>query len=157
MARSTAVPRTMKMLREEGYFPAIVEHFNGFSGHREDLYGFIDVVAISPNLTLAIQICGMDFASHVTKLTVERKLAVVKWLECPTRRCLLIGWRKLMKRNKDGGKSKQKVYKPRMMEFFLGGNGELKYEEVKDAESINGSLFRDVQTRIRNTNTEREQ
>ena len=142
MARTTSVPRTLTLLREAGYCAAVAEKFNAFSGHREDLFGFLDIVALSPGITLGVQVCGTDFSSHVRKLTEERGYFVKKWLENPDRKCLLIGWRKVLK--KRGGK--QKVYRPRMMEFCLGDDGELTYEEFKGEPDLE-DIFGDVQAR----------
>jgi hypothetical protein len=130
MARSSAVPRTLAMLRDEKYFPWIVESYNAFSGKRNDMYGFADIIAITDQHTVAVQVCGADFSSHVTKMTTEREAEVKAWLRGPFREVILIGWRKVLK--KRGGK--QKVFKPRIMKFFLDsvGSGELHYRELKD-------------------------
>jgi hypothetical protein len=129
MARSSAVPRTLKLLRAEGFWPWVVESYNAFSGKRNDMYGFADIIAIDNGLTLAVQVCGADFSSHVHKMTEERKEAVVAWLACPNRRVFLIGWRKV--KVKRGGK--QMVYRPRVMEFR---GSELTTKEFKGGESL---------------------
>jgi len=38
--------RTMRVLRNENWIPAVVERWNAYAKIRQDLYGFIDVVAI---------------------------------------------------------------------------------------------------------------
>ncbi len=38
--------RSLAMLRKAGYIAAIVEHWNPFAHIRQDLFGFIDIVAI---------------------------------------------------------------------------------------------------------------
>jgi len=131
MPRSSAVPRTLKALRDEGLSPWVVESYNAFSGKRNDMYGFADIIAIDSDLTLGVQVCGQDFSSHVTKLTVERAAEVMAWLECPSRKVLLVGWRKL--KAKRGGKAM--VFKPRIMEFRVDGMA-LSYMEFKNGESI---------------------
>jgi hypothetical protein len=130
MARSTAVPRTLALLRDRGYFPWVVESYNAFSGKRNDMYGFADIIAITDETTMAVQVCGTDFAPHLRKMTVERREAVLAWLGNPHRRCLLVGWRKLLK--KRGGK--QKVFKPRIVEFFVDSADAdtLQYKELDD-------------------------
>jgi hypothetical protein len=136
MARTSAVPRTLKLLREEGYMPDVVEQYNAFSGQRKDMYGFADIIAIDDKDTLAVQVCGVDFASHITKMTEERKVAIVAWLKAPGREAVLIGWRKVLK--KKGGK--QKVFKPRIVKFWLYDGCYLMHEEYKDIVSIREAI-----------------
>jgi len=138
----------MKMLREAGYLVDNVEMYNAYSRQRSDLYGFLDLLAIDKDITLGVQVCSADFSSHVHKLTDEREQMAIKWLECPSRRCILIGWRKVLK--KRGGK--QKVYKPRLMEFWLNGAGVLRYAEYKGECGLEGCLFGDEQTGNDHTN-----
>ena len=37
---------SLKKLREEGYIVAVVEHWNSFARIRQDLFGFIDLLAL---------------------------------------------------------------------------------------------------------------
>ena len=37
---------SLKKLREEGYTVAVVEHWNSFARIRQDLFGFIDLLAL---------------------------------------------------------------------------------------------------------------
>ncbi|HQV57391.1 MAG TPA: hypothetical protein PKV27_05220, partial [Ilumatobacteraceae bacterium] len=46
---------SLKALRDAGYTVAIVEHFNPHMRIRQDLFGFIDIIAIRPGETLAVQ------------------------------------------------------------------------------------------------------
>jgi hypothetical protein len=43
------------MLRKEGYTCEVVERWNAFTRTRKDLFGFIDILAIRANETLAVQ------------------------------------------------------------------------------------------------------
>lgn len=47
--------RTLAHLRKEGYLCQIVEHWNPYSHTRQDLFGFIDILAIKPNVILGVQ------------------------------------------------------------------------------------------------------
>ena len=51
----TPTQRSLKHLRELGYRVAIVEKWNPHARIRQDLFGFIDLLAIKENETLAIQ------------------------------------------------------------------------------------------------------
>lgn len=70
--------RTLAWLREHGYQAAKTEHFNWKAKVRQDLFGFIDVLAVSDDELLAIQVSdGAHHAEHVAKimaLPVARQL-----------------------------------------------------------------------------------
>jgi len=116
-------------MREQGRICGIVEKFNhhvGEFGIRQDLFGFIDIIAIDPvNGIIAIQSCGQDFAGHIRKMTEERNDAMYQWLQhAPVE---LWGWRKV--KLKRGGKAER--WKPRVADFILGENEELIVTERK--------------------------
>ena len=46
---------SIKYLKDQGYTVAIVEHWNAFARIRQDLFGFIDIIALKGNETLAVQ------------------------------------------------------------------------------------------------------
>ena len=121
-AHPVAVSKTLQWLRGAGYACGCVERYDVYANKKHDLFGFIDYIAICDTETLGVQICGADFSSHIKKLTVERCDSVIRWLRCPTRTVVLIGWRKL----KVGKKAVE--YKPRVMDFWLEGD-ELRWEE----------------------------
>ena len=47
---------SIRHLKENGYLVAVVEKWNPFVKIRQDLFGFIDVLAIRENETLAVQV-----------------------------------------------------------------------------------------------------
>lgn len=75
-------------LRKRGCVAAVVEHWNAWARIRSDLFGFIDVLALSPTgETIAVQACRRaDVATRVNKIAEAEALAAV-------RRC---GWRILV-------------------------------------------------------------
>ena len=85
--------RTLAVLRADGWLPAIVEKWNPHARIRQDLYGFIDLLAIRDGETLAIQCCaGSSAAARVAKITDHENLAAVRkagW------RVEVWAWRKL--------------------------------------------------------------
>jgi len=103
--RKTTGGRTIRALKEQGRIPGIVERFNphvGPHGIRQDLFGFIDIIALCPDHGIvAVQSCGQDFAGHVRKMTEERNEAMFEWLKHA--RVELFGWRKV--KLKRGGKA----------------------------------------------------
>ena len=94
--------RTLRALRQGGYICGIVESFNHYagvilptgkrSGIRQDLFGFIDIVAIKPIGICGIQSCGQSFAEHDRKI-LENEFAP-EWLKAGGS-IELYGWRKL--------------------------------------------------------------
>ena len=121
--------RTLKAMREQGRLCGIVERFlahAGPFGQRQDLFGFIDIIAIDPvDGIVAIQSCGQDFSGHVHKLMEERNEAVYEWVRHA--KCELWGWRKV-KLNR-GGKAMR--WKPRVADILIREDGELEVVERK--------------------------
>jgi hypothetical protein len=110
-------------MREQGRLCGIVERFNRYGGSfgiRQDLFGFIDIIAMDPvDGIIAIQSCGQDFSGHVKKLTEERNELVFEWLKHA--KLELWGWRQV-KLNRGGVAMR---WQPRIMDFSLDGNGNL--------------------------------
>ena len=119
--------RTIKALKDMGRICGIVERFNahvGPHGIRQDLFGFIDIIAIDPDCGIvAVQSCGQDWTGHVQKLTGERNEAVYEWLRHAP--CELWSWRKV--KLKRGGKAMR--WKPRIGDLRLDANGDIYIEE----------------------------
>ena len=100
--------RSIKKLRADGYLVAITERFNHFSKTRQDLFGFIDLLAIRGNETLAVQTTSGDHVSdRIAKITSLQAAAI--WLN-HHRRIVVHGWRKV------GARGKRKVWECREVE-----------------------------------------
>lgn len=123
--KKISMPRTLKLLREQGYYPWIVESYNSFSGQRKDLYRIIDLIFLTPKSTVGVQVCGADFSSHVKKMMHEESFNTYYWLRTKHNELILIGWRKVLKQR--GGKLR--VYKPRIALITLE-KGKLNLKEV---------------------------
>jgi len=75
----TPTARTMALLRKEGWLPAVVEKRNPVTRTLNDLYGFIDVIAIRDGETLAVQTTSAsNFTSRVKKITDHENVAAVR-------------------------------------------------------------------------------
>ena len=46
---------SLRHLRAAGYTAEVVEHWNSHVQHREDLFGFVDVLGVRPGETIAVQ------------------------------------------------------------------------------------------------------
>ena len=87
----TPTQRSLAYLRNEGYLVAIVEHWNPFARIRQDLFGFIDLLAIRRDETLAVQVTASGVSSRVKKIEASPHLGRVReagW------KIFVHGWRK---------------------------------------------------------------
>jgi len=129
---SSPTQRTLKALRDKGYKAGVVERwlrYAGKFGKRQDLFGIIDIIAISPDKTIGIQACGGSFAEHYKKLTEEFAQASLDWLANPGRSLEIWAWRKVRRKSKAKKKKKKKklkkkkimsmTWKPRIVEITL--------------------------------------
>lgn len=131
----TPTQRTMDELRKRGYTVGRVEQWrpgpNG--GFRQDLFGIIDLLAISGDLTIGVQVCGTAWSAHVKKLLgrdpeyPEAEQAVRRWLESPHRYMELWGWRPL----KYG---ERRIHRLRRGMIYIRYDGApIEFEEVESA------------------------
>lgn len=83
--------RSLAFLREEGYVVAIVERWNPHARIRQDLFGFIDLLAIRKGETLAVQVTASGVSARIKKIMESDYLNAVRdagW------RIVVHGWRK---------------------------------------------------------------
>ncbi len=58
---------------------AIVEHWNPFASIRQDLFGFIDLLALRGDETLAVQTTSYsNVSAHVNKIADHENVAIVR-------------------------------------------------------------------------------
>ena len=84
--------RSLELLREQGYTVAIVEHWNQFAGVRQDLFGFLDIVAIkeSERGVLGVQTTSVNnLSARLGKSLVLKNLKI--WLSAGNR-YIIHGW-----------------------------------------------------------------
>lgn len=110
--------RTLNAMRRMGRMAAVVERWNRFAKIRQDLFGFIDIIALDESCGIVgVQSCGSSFASHLAKITSECHDAAVAWLRCGGK-IELWSWRKIkLKRG-----AKKYVWRPRVADFTMQGN-----------------------------------
>jgi len=126
--------RTLAELRGRGMVADIVERRSpprpGVPwGQTHDYLGCVDIIAFDPTVTLAVQSCGSDFASHRRKVTEDCAHEVREWLRGPGRRFEIWGWRRL--KVKRGGKAVR--WMPRVEDITLADLDALSDEEIPDA------------------------
>lgn len=91
-ASTSPTQRTLKAMRERGYFCAIVERWNSFTKQRVDLFGFVDVLCLGENEIIGVQATSGDNVSkRIAKIADHENVAAVRKAGI---RILVHGWRK---------------------------------------------------------------
>jgi len=131
----SSVQRTIRALRNQGAICDIAEKWNphvGPYGIRQDLFGFIDLVVLSPNGIVGVQCCsGSSFGEHLRKI-LDNEFAP-EWLRSGGK-IEIWAWRKVKK--KRGGKLM--LWQPRIREITLLDFYETK-EEADGVQSEEGT------------------
>lgn len=75
----TPTQLSLRYLREEWPLVEVVERWNPHARIRQDLFGFIDVIAVSPGQTLAVQTTSAaNVASRVRKIADHPNIGAVR-------------------------------------------------------------------------------
>lgn len=89
---SSPTARSLKHLRDQGYLAAVVEKWIPAVKRRQDLFGFIDILAVREGEVLGVQsTSGDNVASRVTKIAEHENVSAVRKAGI---RLLVHGWRK---------------------------------------------------------------
>ena len=76
---SSPTTRTLARLRELGYVATITERWNAHARIRQDLFGFIDVLALRDGEVLGVQACaGASASARVKKIIEHENLNAVR-------------------------------------------------------------------------------
>lgn len=88
--------RTMEAMRAAGYDVGVVERWNQYAMIRQDLFNFIDLIAMGRGGIIAVQATSMaNRSARVAKILAEPKAR--HWLSCGGR-VQVWAWRKLSKK-----------------------------------------------------------
>lgn len=103
--------RSLAECRKRGYTAQVVEHWNQFSRRRIDLFGVIDIIALTEWGILAIQACaGSSHANRMAKIKAEPRTSA--WLKAG-------GMLSVWSWSKRGGAGKRKTWTLRTEEVVL--------------------------------------
>lgn len=98
-AKMSPTQRSLALLRSEGWTAAVVERWNAYAKIRQDLYGFIDILAFNGEQVLAVQTTsGAHSAERLWKIAMSA--AARLWLVSPHRTIEVHGWAKRGERGK---------------------------------------------------------
>ncbi len=90
--------RSIALLKERGYVTAIVERWNPYARIRQDLWGFVDILAIKEGEMLAVQTTsGAHVGERLKKIAASPLIATV--LSAGVK-VVVHGWRKVGPRGK---------------------------------------------------------
>jgi len=95
--KTSPTQRSLAKLRAEGWTCAITEHWNPFAKLRQDLFGFIDILAMRGHFIMAVQTTsGGHVSDRGDKIRYLQTAQL--WLESPMRLIVVHGWRKVGER-----------------------------------------------------------
>ena len=83
MAKSSPTRKSLKYLRDAGYTVAVTERWNAFAKVRQDLFGFIDLTCLHPDVTGVIGV--QTTTRHNMKARKDKILALPAahlWMKC---------------------------------------------------------------------------
>ena len=114
--KTSPTQRSLAHYRQLGWTCAVTEHWNQYARIRQDLFGFIDLIAMKPgHHILAIQAStGAHHAARVAKIVSDHKVApwALLWLQTGSR-IHVTTWAK------HGPRGKRKVWEVRVQELTL--------------------------------------
>jgi hypothetical protein len=104
MAKVNPSARSLKHLRKEGYLAQVVEKYNFFAHVRQDLFGFIDIVAIKEEEPGVLGVQSTS-TSHISDREKKAKSfdALRVWLSAGNK-FVVHGW------SKKGPRGKRKLW-----------------------------------------------
>ncbi len=81
--KKSPTQKSLKKLRDDGYLCAIVEHWNPFAKIRQDLFGFIDIVAIKDGVHGVFGIQTTSDSNISARMAKAKENPVLPlWLKC---------------------------------------------------------------------------
>lgn len=112
--KTSPTQRTLKFLRASGHTVAITEHWNKFAKIRQDLFGFLDLVAMHPDSQGLLGVQTTDGTHHSKRLEKILSIPAAElWLKTGNRLWVL-SWAKR------GPRGKVKRWEPRIEEVTIG-------------------------------------
>lgn len=90
MSKVSPTQRTLKHMREQGYFCWVVEYWHAFARQRKDLWGFVDVICLGENEIIAVQTTSYsNVSARVKKIADHENVGAVRKAGI---RILVQGW-----------------------------------------------------------------
>lgn len=121
----TPTQRTLDLLRREyGMLCGITEHWNHFAHIRQDLFGFIDIIAVGPQGIIAVQ-CTTDSNRSARRIKILESPEAATWLRAGGK-IWLVTW------GKHGERWKRKLWQANIEAIGVAdANGNKKLDQPK--------------------------
>lgn len=87
--------KSLELIRKEGFTAQVVEHWNSFARCRQDLFGFIDIVAVSAEYTGVAGVQTTSKKNMGARILKIKKDPVSKVWIAGGNRLFVHGWEKL--------------------------------------------------------------
>lgn len=115
MAGLSPTQRTLKLLRDRGFTCAVTERWNPFAKIRQDLFGFIDIVALRGGKIIGVQCTSRDNIAARSK-KIQDLVEAQDW-SMAGGLIWIIGWGKV------GARGERKKVQPRLvrLQYDRGG------------------------------------
>ena len=79
MAKISPTQLSLAMLREDGWFCWITEHYNYYARKKQDLWGFIDIIALKPGQVLGVQTTtASNMSARIKKIADHENVGNVR-------------------------------------------------------------------------------
>jgi len=141
MAHADYNAKTIKLVRDAGFFIGRVEHYDSFSRKRHDLFGIIDYVAMGQGSIIGVQSTSYSGKS-AHKAAIEDSKTVRMWLKCGGK-FLFVAWKKkpipkskkaLAAEAEGQGVKERYSYEPELFMATLGESDFVQLERVAASE-----------------------
>jgi len=120
MARNKNVTRTIQQFKKQNILAVSVERFNYHAGVRQDLLGFIDLIALDHNKgVIGVQVCSHSELNKHNQKFWDNYDNVINWLKTPGTYLEMWGWRKLKRRLESGKIGNSYIWEPEIIEYDL--------------------------------------
>jgi hypothetical protein len=89
---SSPTVRSLKAMRDQGYYAEVVERYNSFTKRRNDLFGFIDILCLGQNQVIGVQ--TTSYSNMSARIKKIREHENVHLVVASGIRILVHGWKK---------------------------------------------------------------
>ena len=111
--KNSPTQRATKFLRAANYTCAVTEHWNSFCHQRQDLFNFIDLLAMKSGTIGLLAVQTTTGSNHAARREKILSLPAARlWVETGNR-IWVLSW------SKKGGRGKVKKWEPRIEEIAL--------------------------------------
>lgn len=90
---SSPTQRSLKHMRDQGYYAEVVERYNSFTRRRNDFAGFIDILCLGDGVVVGVQTTSYsNMSARIAKIKEHENLPAVLKANI---RVVIHGWRKV--------------------------------------------------------------